>query len=74
MIGFNGGLIGKKNTYIGTSSNPGVWTLNERTVGISGTSATGGTVTTASVGGVNYRVHTFNVNYDFIVQIGGTVE
>jgi len=74
MIGFNGGLIGKKNTYVGTGSNPGLWTLNERTVGISGISATGGTVTTASVGGGNYRVHVFNASADFIVQIGGTVE
>ena len=37
-------------------------------------SATGGTVTTYSSGGINYKVHTFTSSGTFIVQSSGTVE
>lgn len=32
MLGFNGGLIGKKRTIILARSIPGVWTLNEQSI------------------------------------------
>ena len=32
MIGFNGGLIGKKCPIVTTASMPGVWTLNEQSI------------------------------------------
>ena len=32
MIGFNGGLIGKKRTVVTTASVPGIWTPNEQSI------------------------------------------
>jgi len=40
----------------------------------SGVSATGGTETTYSLGGINYKVHTFTVSGNFVVSTGGNVD
>jgi hypothetical protein len=78
MIGFNGGLIGKNNPYIGGNSSPGVWTLQERAIRSLGFNATGGdTVSTfTDINGITYRLHIFTTvgNSTFTVTNPGTVE
>jgi hypothetical protein len=47
MIGLNGGLIGKKNTYRNNSSSPGIWTPNETSLFLRGSPWTPADITTA---------------------------
>ena len=85
MIGFNGGLIGGLATDRDTSlaSAKGVWTLPEQRnaklanlwpVIADGMVASGGTTSDINVGGLNYRVHTFNSSGTFTVSVGGLIE
>ena len=75
MIGFNGGLIGKVNSYKLTGANPGVWTLNEQMIAKrSGPSASGGVETFATIGGVSYKVHTFTADGTLTFTVGGNVD
>lgn len=80
MIGFNGGLIGADRTT-SLSAAVGVWTLDEQTKArrnllwpTVGVSASGGTETTITDGGISYKVHTFLSGGTFTVSEGGLVE
>jgi hypothetical protein len=59
MIGFNGGLIGKKRTYILGNVNAGVWSAPEQRIAREVASGSGGTTSTITANGISYRLHAF---------------
>jgi hypothetical protein len=81
MIGFNGGVIGKTRSTSAQLSVPGVWTAREQLEAVrnnlwpgAAVVATGGIETTITVGGINYRVHTFLTSGTLTVTSPGLVQ
>ena len=76
MLGFNGGLIGKLNTYKSSGDSSGMWTLQEQSVIRSLVIASGGDTTDTFIDGITYRIHSFTTVgvSTFTVTSGGTIE
>lgn len=85
MSKFIGGFITKSPVAPTTSAASGVWTLSQamqyNKAGIwpsagGAVVATGGTITTATIGGIAYKIHTFTTvgANQFIASSGGEIE